>query len=104
LYPAAFVRRAAAPKRFAPGRRPNPAPTGRSDFRGKAAAGKAYKATCAKECWAQRVPKIDAEQVSVSVTFHPATARAYDLDNALAMGSLFGIAAGDAANLLRWAT
>ncbi|WP_212525871.1 hypothetical protein [Actibacterium sp. MT2.3-13A] len=54
------------------------------DFRGKAAAGKSYKAECIKECWAQKVRRIRALGVRVEIVFHPPTARAYDLDNALA--------------------
>jgi crossover junction endodeoxyribonuclease RusA len=54
------------------------------DYHGKASAGRAYKATCAKECWAQKVRRITAENVSVEVVFHPSTFRAYDLDNMLA--------------------
>jgi crossover junction endodeoxyribonuclease RusA len=57
---------------------------GQRDFRGKARAGKAYKDTCAKECWAQAIRRMDADAASVVVTFHPPIARAYDLDNALA--------------------
>lgn len=54
------------------------------DYRGKAAAGKKYKADCAKECWVQRVQKLNAPAASVVVTFCPPSNRAYDLDNALA--------------------
>jgi len=53
------------------------------DWRGKAKVAKEYKATCAKECWAQRVRKMQADTVAVDVTFHPPSAQAYDLDNAL---------------------
>lgn len=54
------------------------------DFRGKASAGKKYKETCVKECWAQRVRKMDAETASAVVTFFPPRNGRYDLDNALA--------------------
>lgn len=54
------------------------------DFRGKASAGKSYKRSCALECMAQGVRPMPAGSVSVEVTFHPPTARAYDLDNMLA--------------------
>jgi crossover junction endodeoxyribonuclease RusA len=54
------------------------------DFYGKASAGKSYKKQCAVECMAQGVRPILAGSVSVEVTFHPPTARAYDLDNMLA--------------------
>lgn len=54
------------------------------DFRGKASAGRSYKADCMKECWAQKVRRIGAASVKVEVVFHPPTARPYDLDNALA--------------------
>jgi len=53
------------------------------DWRGKADAGKEYKATCAQECMAQRIRPMSAPVV-VHVTFYPPTARRYDLDNALA--------------------
>ena len=55
-----------------------------ADFRGKARAGKSYKAQCIQECWAQKVRRIGAGSVKVEIVFHPPTARAYDLDNALA--------------------
>ena len=54
------------------------------DFRGKAAAGKAYKNHCRLACIAQRIRKSDAGSAIVEVVFHPPSARAYDLDNALA--------------------
>lgn len=53
------------------------------DFYGKSRAAKAYKATCAKECWAQGIRRLDLERASVSVTFHPPTLARYDLDNML---------------------
>lgn len=53
------------------------------DFRGKAQAGKKYKSACAHACMAQGVRGM-LGPVTVEVTFCPPTARAYDLDNALA--------------------
>jgi crossover junction endodeoxyribonuclease RusA len=54
------------------------------DYRGKARAGAAYKATCGKVCMEYGVRRQPWGGADVSITFHPPTARAYDLDNALA--------------------
>ena len=56
------------------------------DYRGKARAGRNYKADCGWICKAQAVQPFGpgVGGVHVEVTFHPPTARAYDLDNALA--------------------
>lgn len=54
------------------------------DWRGKASAAKAYKATCAKECWARAIRKVSYERAHVEVTMYPPTNRAFDLDNTLA--------------------
>lgn len=52
------------------------------DYRGKAAAGKRYKDTCAWMCVSQKVQPIIAERVHVEVTFHaPPRGNQYDLDN-----------------------
>lgn len=53
------------------------------DFRGKAKAAKDYKATCAKECWAQQVRRVEHDAVSVHVTFYPPRNYRFDLDNML---------------------
>lgn len=54
------------------------------DYHGKAKAGAAYKLTCGQECMAQGVRRQTWDGADVSITFHPPTLRAYDLDNALA--------------------
>lgn len=55
-----------------------------SNFYAKASAAKTYKRACAMECLAQGVKRLPGETAHVTVTFHPPTARKYDLDNALA--------------------
>lgn len=52
------------------------------DYRGKARAARSYKATCAKECWAQSVRRIDAEgHVPVEITYCPPRNGRLDWDN-----------------------
>ena len=55
-----------------------------ANYRGKARAAKKYKQDCAWACMSQRVTRIYADSVDVTVTFHPPSLRRYDLDNALA--------------------
>ena len=68
------------------------------DWRGKADAGRAYKDACWGACKEQRVQRMDVDAVDVTITFCPPTARAYDLDNALAKfkrgGDAFATAIG----------
>lgn len=51
------------------------------DFYGKARAAKNYKATCAKECWAQSIRHMGLDRVAVTVTYHPPTNGRIDWDN-----------------------
>lgn len=62
----------------------SPNASGQGKWRKKSEAAKAYKNTCIKECWAQRIRKIDADEVAVTIVFNPPRSGKYDLDNALA--------------------
>lgn len=62
----------------------SPNAKGQGNWRKKTDAARSYKNTCTKECWAQKVQKINASSVSVAITFHPPKEGKYDLDNALA--------------------
>lgn len=51
------------------------------DYQGKARAAKGYKATCAKECWAQAVKPCNEDSATVHITYHPPTNGRVDWDN-----------------------
>ena len=54
------------------------------DWRGKARAGRDYKAACAWECRAQMVDRVDADALEITIVFCPPDNRRRDLDGCLA--------------------
>ncbi len=59
-------------------------PNARHHWRKLAPIKKKYRSTCAWECKAQGVKKMDVYSLHVSITFHPPDGRKRDLDNMLA--------------------
>lgn len=66
------------------------------NWRGKASAGRDYKADCWAACKAARIGRMDADAVEVTLIFCPPANRAFDLDNMLARFKRGGDAVAEA--------
>lgn len=67
-----------------PSKRTSPNAKGQGKWRAKSQAAKAYKETCQKACWEQKIKRVPFKSAEVHITIYMPDKRKRDLDNVLA--------------------